>query len=108
MMNSDAYIRQRADEKKRATAAIATALATIDGEQREPDPWEREHLYIAVMSAFHGRYQLAAAYAEKALTPTDDRDPFAGDLGLDDCDLAAFRILLSNAESTPPKTNVGK
>jgi len=107
-MNSDAYIRQRADEKKRATAAIATALATIDGEQREPDPWEREHLYIAIMSAFHGRYRLAAAYAEKALTPTDDRDPFAEDLGLDDCDLAAFRILLSNAESTPPKTNVGK
>ena len=33
---------------------------------------------------------------------------FAEDLGLDDCDLAAFRILLSNAESTPPKTNVGK
>ena len=58
------------------------------------------------MSVFHGRYRLAAAYAEKALTPTDDRDPL--DLGLDDCDLAAFRILLSNAESTPPKTNVGK
>jgi len=82
MMNSDAYIRQRADEKKRATAAIATALATIDGEQREPDPWEREHLYIAVMSAFHGRYRLAVAYAEKALTPTDDRGPFAEGPGL--------------------------
>ena len=33
-MNSDAYMRQRADEKARATAAIAAAIAPIDGEPR--------------------------------------------------------------------------
>ena len=100
MMDSDAYVRQRADEKARATAAIAAAIATIDGEQREPDTWERKHLYIAIMSVFHGRHRLAMVYAEKALTPTDERGRFAEDLGLDDCDLAAFRLLLSNAEAS--------
>jgi hypothetical protein len=58
-----------------------------------------------IASVFHGRYRLAAAYAEKALTPTDGRGPFAEGPGFDDCDLAAFRILLSKAQLTLPKAN---
>jgi hypothetical protein len=98
----EAYMSDRAEDKERATSAIAAAIAAIDGEGRKPDPWEREHLYRAIADVFHGAYRLAAADAEKALTPTGARGRLTLDPVLDDFDLAAFRALLHKTELRPP------
>jgi hypothetical protein len=93
---------ERREAKERATAEIAAVLDRIEDRERQPDDWERECLYRALASIFHGAYWLAANDARLALTPGEKRAPqHASDPMLEECDLAFFRTYLQKAEFAP-------
>jgi hypothetical protein len=95
---------EREQEKTEAVEAIEHALATIEGQRREPDKWERLFLVQAIGWLFRGGYRLAAVDAELALTPVSERsrassirpDPF-----LDRCNVSLLRQAYQEAAAQP-------
>jgi hypothetical protein len=95
---------EREQERAEAVAAIEGALATIEGQGREPDQWERTFLVQAISWLFRGGYRLAVVDADLALTPPHERsrasnlrpDPF-----LDRCNIALLRQAYQEAAAEP-------
>jgi hypothetical protein len=94
-------MRDRKDEKDRASADIAAA---IEAERREPDNWERMCLVQAIVHVFAGAYRLALSNAELARTPVDQRSPLCSppsEPSFDHCSLALLKRALVEAEAEP-------
>lgn len=64
-----------ARRKEYFEAFMQAALAELDVEGREPDAWEAGDLAYAIGLAFCGMYSAAVEYANRAITPTDQRAP---------------------------------
>ena len=94
-----------AQGKSRAVTAIRDAIKAIDREQREPDPWEKYQLTLALGSALQGHWGYATARAEQALTPPAERVRFEGYPEFEHLDLAALRTLLAKVEVTLIRDN---
>ncbi len=90
-----------ARDKLRAITAIRDAIKAIDRERREPDPWEKYQLTLALGSALQGHWGYATARAEQALTPPAERVLIEGEPEVERLDLAALRTLLAKVELTP-------
>jgi len=52
---------------------ISAVLDQFDGEHRDPDRWEAEHIAAAIGYLLSDRYFAAAAAAVKALAPSSER-----------------------------------
>jgi hypothetical protein len=95
---------ERVQEKADAVGAIENTLATIEGQRREPDLWEREFLRQAIGWLFRGGYRSAAVNAELALTPHNQRSPLTNirpDPLLDRCDIALLRSAFQESTAQP-------
>jgi hypothetical protein len=103
MTNLDSHLSDRTTEKNHAVASVEAALATIEGEGRQPDQWERVYLVQAIGMLFRGGYRLSAVDAELALSPLDQRSraPIAPDPFLDRCDISLLREGLREAAAQP-------
>jgi hypothetical protein len=81
-MSNEDHSAQRQRERDQAVAAMEQALSAIQADNREPDEWERDQLAQAIGCLFRYAYSLAAAHAELALTPADERsrsrEPYGG------------------------------
>jgi len=75
---SEEEFRAAPNHKKKDIVAnlIRTVLDQLDGEHREPDRWEAEHIAAANGYLLSDWYGAATTAAIKALTPSDERaDP---------------------------------
>jgi|GEM_PF-3289551 len=105
----DIYETRKAD-KAQALGDIASVLAMIDAEQRDPDPWERLCILRAFSLVSSGCYLLASLEARDAsLSPTIAMDERAAEPTLEKCDLLTMFEALkeSMAEVARPYPHLG-
>jgi hypothetical protein len=98
------YQTERVREKVDTVEAIEHALSKIEGDGREPDPWERAFLLQAVNWLFRGGYRLATVNAELAMTPQHERSRTTNiepDPMLDLCDIATLRSAFREGTAEP-------
>lgn len=62
-----------AGRKKAAEELIHRILEALASERREPDAWEASDLALAIGLAVSGKYAAAVAYADRAMTPEEER-----------------------------------
>lgn len=99
----DHELERRAD-KAEAIQAINDALCVLQRENREPDAWECQRLGTAVNATFRGAYRLAAAKADRALTPPEMRSSnrrTSSEEVFKLCSLKHLRAALVEAEADP-------
>jgi hypothetical protein len=105
------HIQEREEEKRQAIESLESAIASIEGQKRAPDKWERVCLVRAMSCIFSGAYELAAMEAHLATTPSEERSPHATvpsgrvyDFGLD-----VVKTALEEARNAPvePYTRFG-
>ena len=95
---------ERERERNEAVEAIEQALSAIEGQRREPDPWERAFLLQAVSWLFRGGYRIAAVDAELALTPPNERSRASNlrpDPLIDRCNMSVLRTAFQEAAGQP-------
>ena len=110
MSHTDDLFETRKADKAQALGEIAAVLAMIDGEQREPDTWERLCLLRAFSLVSGGCYLLAALEARDAsLRPSVPMDEREAEPVLQHCDLLTMFEALKEAmaESARPYPHLG-
>jgi hypothetical protein len=103
-MPDEMHMQRRGNEKDAAIAKIARVLNELGEQRRNPDHWERVCLVRALSEVFSGCYSLALTDAHHALTPLDERSPFAklpNDPLFDRCDLGLLWRALHEAKGEP-------